>query len=66
MTKIDNLAKSRKCSFSVIPVKTGIQYFRAFAEFLDSGYLTSQVSLRKPTSKTWNSFFRALLVMLKT
>jgi hypothetical protein len=38
MSKFDSPAKSRKYPLSVIPVKTGIQYFQAVAEHLDPGF----------------------------
>ena len=36
-TKIDDLVKSRKVPFSVIPAKAGIQYIQLVSEGLDSG-----------------------------
>ena len=44
--KIDGLVKSRKYPFFVIPAKAGIQYFRAFAEYLDSGLRRNDDFLR--------------------
>ncbi|PKN61969.1 MAG: hypothetical protein CVU57_26675 [Deltaproteobacteria bacterium HGW-Deltaproteobacteria-15] len=38
MRKLDSPVKSRKCPLSVIPVKTGIQYFQAAAEHLAPGF----------------------------
>jgi len=34
----DELAKSLKVRFPVIPAKAGIQLFRMFKKFLDSGF----------------------------
>jgi hypothetical protein len=39
---VDALVKSRKYPFFVIPAKVGIQYFRALAEYLDSGWSLSR------------------------
>jgi hypothetical protein len=44
--KIDELAKSHKMPFSVIPAKAGIQYFQTVAEHLDSGFRRSDDFLR--------------------
>jgi len=52
-SNVDALVKSRKLSFFVIPAKAGIQYFRAFAEYLDSGLRRNDDFLRdcqRPTS----------------
>jgi len=38
MPKIDDLAKSLKIPFSVIPAKAGIQYFQILINTLDSGF----------------------------
>jgi hypothetical protein len=35
--KVDELVKSRRAPFAVIPAKAGIQYLRAVANHLDSG-----------------------------
>jgi len=43
---IDALVKSRKYPFFVIPAKAGIQYFRALAEYLDSGLRRNDDFLR--------------------
>jgi len=49
---IDAVAKSRKCPFSVIPAQAGIQYFRALAEYLDSGLRRNDDFLRD--CQHWN------------
>jgi len=36
--KIDELAKSHKLLFFVIPAKAGIQSFQTVADYLDSGF----------------------------
>jgi len=36
--KVDELVKSRKTPFFVIPAKAGIQFFQLVTEFLDSGF----------------------------
>jgi hypothetical protein len=38
MTKIDEIVKSRKSPFSVIPAKAGIHSFQPAKEELDSGF----------------------------
>jgi len=43
---LDGLVKSRKYPFFVIPAKAGIQYFRALAEYLDSGLRRNDDFLR--------------------
>jgi hypothetical protein len=44
--KIDELVKSRKLPFSVIPAKAGIQSFQSVTENLDSGFHRSDAFLR--------------------
>jgi hypothetical protein len=44
--KVDELVKSRKTPFFVIPAKAGIQLFQLVAEFLDSGFHRSDDFLR--------------------
>ena len=46
MTNFDELAKSPKIPFSVIPAKAGIQSFQAVADHLDSGFHRSDDFLR--------------------
>jgi hypothetical protein len=46
LMKIDELVKSRKTPFFVIPAKAGIQFFQVVAEFLDSGFHRSDDFLR--------------------
>jgi hypothetical protein len=43
---IDELVKSRKTPFFVIPAKAGIQFFQLVTEFLDSGFHRSDDFLR--------------------
>ncbi len=43
---IDELVKSRKLPFSVIPAKAGIQSFQSVTENLDSGFHRSDDFLR--------------------
>jgi len=43
---IDELVKSRKTPFFVIPAKAGIQFFQLFTEFPDSGFHRSDDFLR--------------------
>jgi hypothetical protein len=45
-TKIDEIVKSRKTPFFVIPAKAGIQFFQLVTEFLDSGFHWSDDFLR--------------------
>ncbi|OEU52070.1 MAG: hypothetical protein BA861_05535 [Desulfobacterales bacterium S3730MH5] len=42
----DELVKSRKTPFFVIPAKAGIQFFQLVVEFLDSGFHRSDDFLR--------------------
>jgi len=42
----DELVKSRKTPFFVIPAKAGIQFFQLVTEFLDSGFHRSDDFLR--------------------
>jgi hypothetical protein len=44
--KFDELVKSRKTSFFVIPAKAGIQFFQLVTEFLDSGFHRNDDFLR--------------------
>ena len=44
--KLDELVKSRKTPFFVIPAKAGIQLFQLVTEFLDSGFHRSDDFLR--------------------
>ena len=44
--KFDELVKSRKTPFFVIPAKAGIQFFQLVTEFLDSGFHRSDNFLR--------------------
>jgi hypothetical protein len=44
--KVDELVKSRKTPFFVIPAKAGIQFFQLVTEFLDSGFHRSDDFLR--------------------
>jgi hypothetical protein len=44
--KVDELVKSRKTPFCVIPAKAGIQFFQLVTEFLDSGFHRSDDFLR--------------------
>jgi hypothetical protein len=44
--KFDELVKSRKIPFSVIPAKAGIQSFQVATEHLDSGFHRSDDFLR--------------------
>jgi hypothetical protein len=44
--KVDELVKSRKIPFSVIPAKAGIQSFQVVADHLDSGFHLSDDFLR--------------------
>ena len=44
--KGDELVKSRKTPFFVIPAKAGIQFFQFVTEFLDSGFHRSDDFLR--------------------
>jgi hypothetical protein len=44
--KIDELVKSRKTPFFVIPAKAGIQFFQLVTEFLDSGFHRNDDFLR--------------------
>ena len=46
VTNIDELVKSRKTPFFVIPAKAGIQFFQLVKEFLDSGFHRSDDFLR--------------------
>ena len=48
--KADELVKSRKTPFFVIPAKAGIQFFQLVAEFLDSGFHRSDDFLRNHQS----------------
>jgi len=43
---IDELVKSRKTPFFVIPAKAGIQFFQLVTELLDSGFHRSDDFLR--------------------
>jgi hypothetical protein len=43
---LDELVKSRKTPFFVIPAKAGIQSFQLVTEFLDSGFHRSDDFLR--------------------
>jgi len=43
---LDELVKSRKTPFFVIPAKAGIQFFQLVTEFLDSGFHRSNDFLR--------------------
>jgi hypothetical protein len=43
---IDELVKSRKTPFFVIPAKAGIHFFQLVTEFLDSGFHRSDDFLR--------------------
>ncbi len=42
----DDIVKSRKTPFFVIPAKAGIQFFQLVTEFLDSGFHRSDDFLR--------------------
>ena len=44
--KLDELVKSRKTPFFVIPAKAGIQFFQLVTELLDSGFHRSDDFLR--------------------
>ncbi len=44
--KLDELVKSRKTLFFVIPAKAGIQLFQLVTEFLDSGFHRSDDFVR--------------------
>jgi len=44
--KVDELVKSRKTPFFVIPAKAGIQFFQLVTEFLDSDFHRSDDFLR--------------------
>jgi hypothetical protein len=44
--KFDELVKSHRAPFAVIPAKAGIQYLRAVANHLDSGFRRSDDFLR--------------------
>ena len=44
--KGDELVKSQKMPFSVIPAKAGIQYFQIVATIMDSGFHRSDDFLR--------------------
>jgi len=44
--KVDELVKSRKTPFLVIPAKAGIQFFQLVTEFMDSGFHRSDDFLR--------------------
>jgi hypothetical protein len=44
--KLDELVKSHRAPFAVIPAKAGIQYLRAVANHLDSGFRRSDNFLR--------------------
>ena len=46
MLRVDELVKSRKLPFSVIPAKAGIQSFQPVTENLDSGFHRSDDFLR--------------------
>ena len=43
---VDEIVKSRKTPFFVIPAKAGIQFFQLVTEFLDSGFHRSDDFLR--------------------
>jgi hypothetical protein len=45
-SSFDELVKSYKIPFSVIPAKAGIQSFQELAEYLDSGFHRSDDFLR--------------------
>jgi len=45
-SKVDELVKSRKIPFPVIPAKAGIQSFQAVTDYLDSGFHRSDDFLR--------------------
>jgi len=45
-TRFDDLVKSQKTPFFVIPAKAGIQFFQLVTEFLDSGFHRSDDFLR--------------------
>ena len=45
-TNNDELVKSQKTPFFVIPAKAGIQFFQLVTEFLDSGFHRSDDFLR--------------------
>ena len=53
--KVDELVKSRKTPFFVIPAKAGIQFFQLVAEFLDSGFHRSDDFLRNHQNYCFNS-----------
>ncbi len=46
VVNIDDLVKSRKTSFFVIPAKAGIQFIQVLAKALDSGFHRSDDFLR--------------------
>jgi hypothetical protein len=46
LSNFDELVKSRKTPFFVIPAKAGIQFFQLVTEFLDSGFHRSDDFLR--------------------
>ena len=46
LDNIDELVKSRKTPFFVIPAKAGIQFFQLVTEFLDSDFHRSDDFLR--------------------
>ena len=63
----DELVKSRKTPFFVIPAKAGIQFFQLVAEFLDSGFHRSDDFLRNHQYWTLNNylyFFSAGLILV--
>jgi hypothetical protein len=56
----DELAKSRKAPFFVIPAKAGIQFFQLVTEFLDSGFHRSDDFLETIKFPPLNQTFKII------
>ena len=61
LTILDELVKSRKTPFFVIPAKAGIQFFQLVTEFLDSGFHRSDDFLRN--HHTLNGYNFSFLIL---
>jgi len=61
ITNIDELVKSPKVGFSVIPAKAGIQFFPPVMSSLDSGFHRSDDFLRN--HQFWCFTFKILCVL---
>jgi hypothetical protein len=59
--KNDELVKSQKEGFSVIPAKAGIQFFPPVINFLDSGFHRSDDFFTRPSKMKWRNFNEVFL-----